>query len=103
MQYNDFELLNIQAEVLYVHNVDNRLLRINESDADDPAPRFYLSRSRAGNIWRFRHDLPDEVIAELEALVAAEPVNPDRPQMPSLLAQYNAVLEQHAPIYKTYS
>jgi hypothetical protein len=102
MQYNDFELLNIQAEVLYVHNIDNRLLRINESDADDPAPRFYLSRSRAGNIWRFRHDLSDEVMAELEALAAAEPVNPDLPQMPALLEKYNAVLERHAPIYKTY-
>lgn len=98
MNYSDFELIQMQAEVLYVHDADKKLVRINESDADAPAPRFFLSRSLTGNIWRVRCDLPDDLAVELERLAAAEPVVNDLQEPPIYLAIYEELLELHAPI-----
>jgi len=106
MTYTDLELLEIQADALYVHDADKKLLRINESDpddTDDPAPRFFLGRSLLGNLWRVRHDLPNDLAAELERLAAAEPVVDDLREAPYYLAKYTELLQQHAPITETYT
>jgi RimJ/RimL family protein N-acetyltransferase len=106
MTYTDLELLEIQAAALYIHDDNKKLLRINESDpddTDDPAPRFFLARSLAGNIWRVRHDLPDDLAAELERLAAAEPVVDDLREAPYYLAKYTELLAAHAPITDTYT
>jgi len=101
--YSDFELLTIQADVLFVHDRDNRLLRINESDADKPAPRFFLGRSKVGNIWRVRYDLPDALVDGLERLAADEPVVSDLREAPSHTGKYIELLQQHAPLTETES
>jgi RimJ/RimL family protein N-acetyltransferase len=98
MNYSDLELLHIQIDVLYVHDVDERLLRINESDTDHPAPCFSLSRSLAGNIWSIRHDLPDDLAAELAHLAAAEPVVDNLREQPYHLKKYKALLAPHASL-----
>jgi RimJ/RimL family protein N-acetyltransferase len=106
MTYTKLELLEIQADALYIHDDNKKLLRINESDpddTDDPAPRFFLARSLAGNIWRVRHDLPDDLAAELEHLAAAEPVVDDLREAPHYRAKYTELLQQHAPIIDTYT
>lgn len=103
MNQSDLDLLQMQADALYVHDADQRLLRINESDSDDPAPRFFLARSVSGNIWRVRHDLPDDLAAELMRLATAEPVVQDLQTPASHLAAYTELLQQHAPIRETYS
>jgi RimJ/RimL family protein N-acetyltransferase len=106
MNYTDLELLQIQADALYVHDSNKKMLRINESDpddTDDPAPRFFLARSLAGNIWRVRHDLPDELASELERLAAAEPVVYDLREAPYYIAKYTELLAAHAPITDTYT
>jgi predicted GNAT family acetyltransferase len=94
----DFELLTLQADVLFVHDGNNRLLRINESDAENPAPRFFLARSTGGNLWRVSHDLPADIAAELERLAASEPVVNDLQQPPAHLSTYTELLEQNAPV-----
>lgn len=56
----------------YLHDGRGRIQSINQWDGGT-APRFYLGRTAAGNLWRFRADLPDELVAELQALCAEEP------------------------------
>lgn len=76
MHYTDFELAQLQAEALFVHDADGRMMRVNEPEPEPPvaAPRFFFSRTAAGNLWRTRYDLPDALTAELERLAAGEPV-----------------------------
>jgi hypothetical protein len=103
MNYTDFELIQMQAEVLYVHDRQHRLVRLNESDAEHPAPRFFLSRSLTGNIWRVRDDLPDDLAAELGRFAADEPLVDDLSDPPYYLAAYTELLEQHAPLESTWA
>jgi RimJ/RimL family protein N-acetyltransferase len=100
--YTDLELIHMQATTLYVHDANNRLLRINEADSEVPAPRFFLARTLSGNIWRIRYDLPDDLAAELERLAAAEPVVHDLHRPPHHRAQYTQLLERHAPLTNVY-
>lgn len=103
VNYRDPELLRIQAEVLYVHDERGRLLRVNETDADEPAPRFFLARSTAGNIWRVRFDVPDDLVAELEHLAAAEPIADDLRKPPRHADQYGQLLARQSPLADVYS
>jgi RimJ/RimL family protein N-acetyltransferase len=101
MNYSYFELARVHANALYVHDTNNRLLRINEPDPDEPAPRFFMVRTPSGNIWRTRYDLPSELAAELERLAAGEPVVNELSELSEPchhFAQYSQLLEQHAPL-----
>lgn len=71
----DDRLLEIQIETLFRVRGDGRLLDVNETDGP-PAPRFFLGRTLAGNVARYRHDLSDDLVASLDRLVSAEPVAP---------------------------
>jgi hypothetical protein len=94
----DLELTNIHARALFTHDAGSRLLFVNEPDnAAAPAPRLFLSRTRAGNAWRFRSDLPGALCDELDALCADEPpVSAGEP--PRHLETYVRLLEEHAPV-----
>ena len=77
---------------------DGRLLAVNES-GDPPAPRLFLGRTRLGNVVRYRHDLPADVVRVLEEIAAREPVAGALSDEP--LATYDAllaVLRAHAAI-----
>jgi len=97
-KYSDIELIQIQANVLFVYNSHNRLLRLNELNPTHPAPQFFLSRCTSGNIWRVRHDLPATLKVELERLATNEPIIHELNQSPSFLGSYTELLEQHMPI-----
>ncbi|MEO8610027.1 MAG: GNAT family protein [Chloroflexota bacterium] len=103
MNYNDFEMLQMHTDALYVHENRQRLLSINEPDPEHPAPRFFLGRSLAGNIWRLRYDLPDDLNAELVRLAESEPVVDDLREPPYHQLAYMELLAAHAPISETYS
>jgi RimJ/RimL family protein N-acetyltransferase len=90
-------LIELQTHVLFTHDAHGRLLKINEPDGDD-APRFFLGRTTAGNLCRFRHDLPAEIVAQLADLFRSEPAPQDLRQPPQHLAAYRRILETHAPI-----
>ncbi len=101
MIYSDLELARMQVEALFVHDAQGRLLRVNEQDPGEPAPRFFLARTATGNLWRTRADLPADLSAALVRLAADEPIAADLREPAAHVAEYAALLEQHTPISHT--
>ena len=97
MKRNPFELMRLHVEALYTYDNRERLLAVNDWGGGT-APRFFLGRTSAGNLWRFRADVPDAVVAELEEYCRAEPVVEDLTQAPQYEAIYLKLLADHAPI-----
>ncbi|MDQ3920056.1 MAG: GNAT family N-acetyltransferase, partial [Acidobacteriota bacterium] len=62
------ELMDAHVRALFTHDARSRLLLVNEPGGGGAAPRLYLGRTRGGNVWRFRADLPDALVEKLEAL-----------------------------------
>lgn len=87
---NDRELMEAQLEVLYQHDQQGRMLRINEPNGGN-APMFAMGRSRQGNLWRFRYDLPDSLVADLDAICQREPLSSDL-RLPA--ACYNELIDR---------
>lgn len=73
---DDHELAEAQLNVLYQYDSAGRMLRINEPNGA-LAPMFALSRTRHGNLWRVRADLPDELVADLAAICRREAIVED--------------------------
>jgi RimJ/RimL family protein N-acetyltransferase len=103
MSYSDIDLLQMQAEALFVQDSNCKLVRINEPEPISPAPHFYLARSTGGNLWRTHCDLPVELAAKLEALAADEPVERTLAELPRYAVDYTELLEKYAPNITTES
>ena len=96
---SDAELMKMQVEALFTQDENGHLQRINEPDGDTkPAPRFFFGYTNAGSICRFRHDLPDDVIAQLKEVAAAEPLSTNSQKIPRNRRQFEDILQSHAPI-----
>ena len=107
VRISDWDLMQIHVRALYRHDDRNRLLAVNEpgdprSD-DPPPPRLFLGRTRAGHLWQFRHDVAESLAAELESLLATEPVGADISRPPGCLEALQATLLQHGQITGTWS
>jgi len=100
------QLIHIQANTLFILNSDDRLLALREPDRDDsgrsPVPRFFMARSLEGNLWRFRHDLPETHVRELADICQREPVANNLVKPPQYRAEIRAILETHTPITQEY-
>ncbi|HEY0477367.1 MAG TPA: GNAT family N-acetyltransferase [Kofleriaceae bacterium] len=94
---SELELIELHARTLFTHDVDGKLVAINEP-RPRPAARFFLGWTVRGVIWRVRHDLPAELIARLGELVAAEPISDDVERLPSCLPAVRAALAMHGPV-----
>jgi RimJ/RimL family protein N-acetyltransferase len=96
----DLELMSIHVRALFTHNAESRLLSVNEPDsAVAPAPRLFLGRTRVGNVWRFRADLPAHLIQALDSLCADEPpLHTAFDEPPRHVDRYVRLLEEHAPV-----
>lgn len=97
--------LETQIRTLYRCDPDGRLRYVNEpgsADALPPAPRFFMGRTRGGNQWRFRHDLPPAVVRELTPLCRAEPVVKDFTAPATYATAIKQTLAQHAPLKDEY-
>ncbi len=81
MPYTDLELAQMQAEALFVHDADGRMLRVNEPEPEPlvPAPYFFFSRTANGNLWRTRYDLPTLGTEAHGLQVASSETMPPRP------------------------
>lgn len=100
--HTDLELMSIHARALFTHDAESRLLFVNEPDgAFAPAPCLFLGRTRAGNVCRFRADLPESLIQKLGSLCADEPpVNAGFDEPPRHAERYVRLLEKHTPVEK---
>ena len=103
----DLELMDVEIDALFTHDAVGRIVADNEPDGD-PAPRFFLGRTREGNRWRVRHDVPAVTARALDALAAAEPVPHDLTPPPVRLDAMLDVLRtddaptvgHHGPAYR---
>ena len=99
-------LIRIQIKTLFDYTSDERLLTLREPDRDEserrPAPRFFMGRTQEGNLWRFRQELPDNLVNALADICQREPAANSLAKPPQYRADIRAILENHAPITKEY-
>src|SRR2546423_6183239 len=93
----------IHVRALFTHDARARLLCVNEPGSEVPAPRLFFGRTRAGNLWRLRADLPASLVAELEALCADEPVGLEFHNAPRHIEAYMRLLGSHAPVRRQWT
>ena len=97
------ELMKIQVEVLFTLDENGCLQRINEpTGAAESAPRFFFGYTIKGSICRFRHDLPDNVIAQLKEVADAEPTLVNSEKIPKSHRQFKDILQSYAPIERVW-
>jgi hypothetical protein len=83
---------------LFTYDAAGRMVADNEPDGE-PAPLFYFGRTRAGNAWRVRYDVPEQIVQRLATLVAAEPLPNDLRAPPIHLdAMLDALRLDHEPV-----
>ena len=99
--HSDLQLMEVHTHTLFRGDPDGRLRVVNELD-EPPAPRFFMGRTQVGNLWRFRYDLPVDLVQHLERLCQAEPVSADLTSLPQNYQTITAVLHAHAPIQEEY-
>jgi len=89
--------MRIHLDALFTRNAGGRLLRVNEPDGRE-APRFFLGRTREGNEWRFRADLPEDLVEALEAACREEAPGQEFLAPPYGGSRYEELLARSAPI-----
>ena len=99
---NDLELMRLRPAVLYTVDHEGRLLRVNEPGGAE-APRFFLGRTPAGHIWRFRHDVPAATAEEMSTLCREEPLGEPLPPLPVHLERYRQTLQRSAPVQRQWA
>lgn len=89
--------MDVHARALFTHDARGRLLSVNDPWGETtPAPRLFFGRTRAGNLWRLRADLPEALAGELEALCADEPSGAELSGPPRHADAYVRLLGAHA-------
>jgi hypothetical protein len=94
-------LLDLQLDALYCYDQAGRLRCVNEPGNPD-APRFFMGRTAQGNRWRFRYDMPDALVAQIDALCRQEPSSSDLARPPLHYAAIRAALQAQSPIEDEY-
>ena len=61
--------MRLQAQTLYVHDKDGRLLSINEAEPARPAPLVFIGRTEAGFLTRFRRDADASILSGVAGLL----------------------------------
>ncbi|MBP1995441.1 GNAT family N-acetyltransferase [Paenibacillus eucommiae] len=89
--YDELELMNMQAEVLYTHDALGKITKINDSE-EQPAPRLFWGKTNKGNVIRFRPDVPKAMMNQLAEIIN----NSDVTNL--AVAKIINKLEQHAKI-----
>ncbi len=101
MGISDYQIMGLAVDALFTHDPDGSIRHVNEPDGA-LAPRFFLGHTAAGNLWRFRYDLPPDTRRKLAALAAAEPVGSDLQAEPRNLEAFLAVLREDQEIQSVY-
>ncbi|MCP5058918.1 MAG: GNAT family N-acetyltransferase [bacterium] len=99
----DLDWLDLQVRTLCLHDELGRLTLWNAVPGEDAtAPAFFFGRTRHGNLWRMRNDLPDELVRELARLASAERTTDDLETMPERLPAMREKLEAWAPVRRVW-
>ncbi len=101
MDVTPIALLELQVRTLFRFDAYDRMLALNEPGGTQ-APRFFLGRTAAGNIWRLRHDLPRDLAKELETLAGREPLPYALDDPPLQTYAITHALRRHNAITHTY-
>lgn len=91
------KLMQAHVETLFRLDGSGRMVEVNQPDCP-PAPRLFVGRTLEGNIHRFRRDLPEQLVSELEEILAHEPVIDDLSQPPAKYQALHDALAAHAPV-----
>jgi RimJ/RimL family protein N-acetyltransferase len=102
MDMSDLQLLELQAGALFTYDSAGRIVATNEPDGG-PAPRFFLGRTRMGNLWRLRNDLPEVTALRLNELAAAEPVVDDLRAEPTKMDSFLEALSADQEVRHVWS
>ncbi len=81
----------MHVDALFRHDANGRIVIVNEPRGE-PAPRFFFARSRAGNLWRLRHDLSEGTARRIDGLARAEPVDDELRAEPRNMEAFRALL-----------
>jgi hypothetical protein len=101
--YNENDLIQLQAQTLFVQSQHGRLVQVNEAEPEEPAPRFYLSVGRASYRWWVRHDVPTELINELDRVLKQLALPAELHDLAPHMQPCINLLEQQASIAHIFS
>lgn len=89
------QLMELHVEALFMHDRNMRLRTINEPwPGETAAPRFFLGRTSEGTaVCRFRYDVPDTLVEQLERLCAGEQVRTELQAKPKHFEAYMNLLQ----------
>lgn len=96
------ELMRVHVETLFRHDASGRMVSVNERSGQ-AAPKFFLGRTARGNVCRFRYDLDDALVQELEAACSSEAVDKEYRLPPYGASRYEELLARTARIQKTWA
>jgi len=95
--------MEIQVEALFIHQEDGRLQALNDPEGPfGPAPLFFFGQTRAGNLWRFRHDLPEALVRELDAAAVSEPGLAAQQKKPFHFETFGQILQSYRTIKRIW-
>jgi len=97
---DDRESMRLHAEALFTRDTHGDLIGVNEPNGS-VAPRFFLGRTRHGDLWWFRHDVAPDVRAELEAARRSDHRQGNGIDSPIDPTPYQAILARAAPVQRT--
>jgi GNAT superfamily N-acetyltransferase len=80
-------LMRKRLATLYRCDNRDRILAVNYFVAI-AAPRFHLMRTAFGNIARYRSDVPDDLVAQLDKICTREPIIDPPTRLPALYDEY---------------
>jgi RimJ/RimL family protein N-acetyltransferase len=93
--------MRAHVEAEFTHDAEGDLVRVNEPDGA-PAPRFFLGRTVDGTLWRFRHDVDQELRRELEAAAEDDARREVALASPPSPSRYQDILARVAPVQRTW-
>jgi len=94
--HGDLHLARLHVDALFTY--DDRMRIRTAQPSGRPAPRFFLSRTRDGNVWRCRCDLDEAIAHELQEACAGEPIGDEHLPSPHGAQRYEQVLARSAPV-----
>ena len=94
-KHDNLMLMLQNVEARFVHDDDGRIISLNRWYGGD-APLFFLGRTNMGNIWRFRHDVPLELVVKLTRYCTEEPFTTDSENGPMHREKYEQLFAKHS-------